>query len=218
MDIAITGQAQVSRDRNAADWNGNFINPDVHYDRILWSMLNFVYLRIFDCNGLTGKEKVCMYIESCCNPSRRIPLYTDMRQTEQSLRMKDDKFATNAHPFIISGQYDWTGYRLVATLDNESAVQELVMDDVHPFIVISRIPDDIIRSRRIHAFGVGLSSFDIEVSASMKIDLDVDRMGDEILFNGCGSRRIDLTETMYLILKEGEKIPSELDVRFESYE
>lgn len=212
-DIFLSGVlAQVSLDKLHPQWDQNFTDSGYKpVNKLLCHVDNYAYLRIFSPIEEGATVSMCL----SRGETSHIQLFTDMGLAEQKIRKGEDDFSTNAHPFILSGLYDWSGYTLTAFIDGAEACScALTMDDDDPYVIRKQVPAWLERCGRIEAACNDLDLFDVVLSPSMKRDVGIDVNGESVFFNGTCSSRAQDAATLYLTLKDGKSPPSSLKIQF----
>lgn len=241
-DLWLSGTQPMVNANSKSAWDADFIDPQKSgRNTVLRTKNNFAYLRCF-AEAPSSDLIVQMYAvktENIYLPKENwIALYTDCAVKNQPVREKEDHtFLTNAHPFILSGLYEWTGYTLIGYYGK--ALQELpeeiseeffskdiwirrALDDdsVNPFIINYAVPSSLLRNKRLCTSSEPVKakdSFDIEVVPSMARDLNVDDRRESVRYNGIGGR-VNEDRMVYFTLKPGRGIPASMEIITEKVE
>lgn len=227
-------QAMVTADKSKENWDPDFVNPAKSGNgNILWTKQNFIYMRLFNCANMTGEANVQMYIvksDAILFPKENwMPLYTDCALKNQPIRIKGDTFGVNAHPFVLSGLYDWGGYTLIGhfgelldplpeIISEESfkrgiwTFRDVTMESEMPFIINYCVPKALLQEKRLCTRTECKQLFQVEVADSMIRELDVAETEDSVMFNGTGMRQVTETVMLYFNLKPGAAVPEHMEI------
>lgn len=235
-DLWLAGtKAMVTANSKSKQWDQDFTNPlKAGRECVIWTKNNFIYLRLFV--KVTAGEEVQMYgskKERLLYPRTSwFPLYTDCALKSQPVRVKDDNFAVNAHPFFLSGLYDWTGYTLIGHLGKDLdelpetisedyfkqgvwAIRELQMEKEMPFIINYSVSNIMMQKKRLCTSAQYKYLFDTEVTSSMIRELNVKDDDTCVLYNGTGRTQVTEKMTIYFTLKSGMWIPDQMEITTE---
>lgn len=237
-DIWLAGtQAMVTANKTKNCWDENFINPAKKSTNIIpWTKQDFIYMRIFTeltTAGNDADQNVQLYISKSDHllapRNNWMSLYTDCALGKQPIRRKDAEFAVNAHPFILSGLYDWEDYTLIAyygkgldtlpqTITEDFfktevwATMPVKMAQDMPFIVNYTVPTELLSEKRLCTQVEPKELFQVEVVDSMVRELNVQKDGNTILFNGTGTRQAAEVIMIYFTLNTGADIPEAMKI------
>ncbi len=234
-DIWLCGTtAMVSADKSAACWDEAFVDSKKKSGScVQWTKQNFVYLRLFQAETQPGEKSVQMYLSRTDKKlfprENWMPLYTDCSQKRQEVRKKGDDFAVNAHPFLLSGLYDWSGCTVIGYYGKELlelpgkitedyfrngiwAFLEVEMEQMMPFVVGYDVPKDLMREKRLCTRTKHQSDFLVEVIDSMIRPLNILEKHNGIFFNGVGKSRVTERMMLYFTLKAGVSVPEHMEI------